>query len=207
MIFVAILLIMIACITFVLAFFKKRWRAFLLVTGFFALINSGIAAPLNWQSLLRGYGFWLSPISSSSPPLPIAKLALPIDSPEVMIQKMGCYVCHKIPHIPSSRNSNVGPILIEKTTAAMRIASSKYQTRVKAGKAHATTPREYVIESILEPSAFIVPGFEKSENSDESLMYPHYANRFTRRGLEKLVEFLLTLDATAAAQDGLMFAH
>ncbi len=26
-------------------------------------------------------------------------------------------------------------------------------------------------------------------------------------GLEKLVEFLLTLDAKAAAQEGLMFAH
>lgn len=182
MIYVAILLIIVSCITLVLAFLNRRWRAFLLVTSFFALINSGIAAPLNWMSLLRGYGFWLSPIASSSPPVSIAKLALPTDTPEVIIQKMGCYVCHKIPHIPVSRNSIVGPILIEKTMAPMRIASSEYQARVKAGKAHATTPREYIIESILDPSALIVPGFEKKESPDESPMYPHYANRFTQEG-------------------------
>jgi len=207
MIYAAILLITISCFTLILAFFNKRWRAFLLVTSFFALINSSIAAPLNWMSLLSGYGFWLSPISSSFPPVPIDKLALPTDTPEDMIQKMGCHICHKIPHIPASRNSIVGPILIEKTMAPMRIASSEYQARVKVGKAHAISPREYVIESILDPSAFIVPGFEKKEGPDESPMYPHYANRFTRSGLEKLVAFLLTLDAKAAAQEGLMFAH
>lgn len=207
MIYAAIFLIIVSCFTLVLAFFIKRWRAFLLVTSFFALINSGIAAPLNWMSLLRGYGFWLSPISSSSPPVPINRLALPTDTPEAMIQKMGCHVCHKIPHIPASRNSNVGPILIEKTLAPMRIASPEYQARVKSGKAHATTPREYVIESVLDPGAFIVPGFEKKENPHVSPMFPHYAERFTQGGLEKLVEFLLTLDAKTAAQEGLMFAH
>jgi len=207
MIFVAILLIIVACGAVVLAFFKKRWRTFLLVTSVFALLNSGIAAPLNWMSLVKGYGFWLSPIVSSSPPLPIGKLALPTDAPEVIIQKMGCYVCHKIPHVPASRNSNVGPILIEGTMAPMRITSPEYRERVKAGKAHATTPREYVMESILDPSAFIVSGYAKKEKSDESLMYPHYANQFTRGGLEKLVEFLLALDVKTAAEEGLMFAH
>jgi hypothetical protein len=207
MVSVAVLLIIVACAAVVLAFFKKRWRTFLLVTSFFALLNSGIAAPLNWISLLKGYGFWLSPIASTSPPIPIEKLALPTDAPEAIIQKMGCYVCHKIPHVPASRNSNVGPLLIEGTMAPIRIASAEYRERVKAGKAHATTPREYIIESILDPSAFIVPGYAKREKSDESLMYPRYANRFTQGGLEKLVEFLLALDVKTAAEEGLIFAH
>ena len=91
--------------------------------------------------------------------------------------------------------------------ASARIASPEYKERVKAGKAHATTPREYVMESILDPNAFIVAGYSKKQSPDESLMYPHYANQFTRGGLEKLAEFLLTLDAKAAAEEGLIFAH
>jgi hypothetical protein len=203
----AILLIVVACISLAVSYFKKSWRTFLLVTSAFAVINSVIAAPLNWMSLLKGYGFRLNPIASSSPPVPVAKLVLPMDSPEVIIQKMGCHVCHKIPHIPVSRDSTFGPILIEGTMARIRIASPEYLERVKAGKAGATTPREYVIESILDPSAFILSGFEKKENPHESLMYPHYSYQFTREGLENLVKFLLTLDVKAAADEGLMFAH
>jgi hypothetical protein len=207
MIFVAILLVIVSFVSLILAFFIKRWRTFLLVTSFFALINSDIAAPINWLSFLRGYGFRLSPIAFTTPPIPINRLALPIDTPEVIIQKMGCYVCHKIPHIPEARFSSVGPILIEKTIAPLRIASPEYQERVKMGKAGAQTPREYVIESILNPGAFIVPGFDRKDNPLISPMYPYYAQRFTRGGLEKLADFLLTLDAKTAAQEGLMFAH
>ena len=207
MIFVAILLLVVSCGSLILAVFIRRWRTFLLVTTFFALINSGIAAPLNWISFLKGYGFWLRPIAATEPPSPVNRLALPTDTPEAMIQKMGCYVCHKIPHVPQARFSDVGPILIEKTTAPVRITSPEYLERVKMGKAGAKTPREYVIESILNPSAFIVPGFDRKENHLISPMYPDYAQRFTQAGLEKLADFLLTLDAKTAAQEGLMFAH
>jgi hypothetical protein len=91
--------------------------------------------------------------------------------------------------------------------APVRIASPEYLERVKMGMASAKTPREYVIESILNPSAFIVPGFDRKENHLISPMYPYYAQRFTQEGLEKLADFLLTLDAKTAAKEGLMFAH
>ena len=207
MIFVALLLLTTSFITLLLSIFIKRWKAYLILTGVFALINSYIAAPLNWTSAVKGYGFFLPPITAVSPSVPPHKLALPIDSPEVIIHKMGCYICHKIPHISASRFSNIGPVLIPKTTAPQRIASASYQNQVASGKANASTPREYVIESIINPDAYIVPGYEKKDNPEESMMFHHYDKRFTQGGLEKLADHLLTLDVRAAAREGLIFAH
>jgi hypothetical protein len=207
MIYLAIGLIGLASICLLLAIFWTRVRIFLLVFSFLALANSYAAAPLNWISFVKGSGFWLTPILSHTPPLPLEKLALPTDSPKAIIQKMGCFVCHKIPGISQSRQSDYGPLLIPGTTAQQWVTSPDYQARVKAGKARATTPREYIIESILNPDAFIVPGYSDKSNPDQSLMYPHYAERFTRDGLERLADYLLTLDAQAALQDGLIFGH
>ena len=120
---------------------------------------------------------------------------------------MGCYVCHKIPYIPASRFSNFGPVLIPKTTAPLRLRSADYRDRVRNGKATATTAREYVMESILDPDAFVVPGYEDNEHPERSLMYHHYNKRFTPGGLEILVDFLLTLDVDTAVKEGLIFGH
>jgi hypothetical protein len=207
MIYLAIGLGIVAAICLVVGLFWSRARVFLLVISFLALANSYAAAPLNWISFAKGSGFWLSPILPRTPPIPLEKLALPTDSPESIIQKMGCYVCHKIPRIPLSRQSDYGPILIPGTMAPRWITSSIYQERVKAGKAKATTPREYISESILNPDAFIVPGYSDKNDPEKSLMYPHYAERFTQSGLEVLVNYLLTLDVQAAVQDGLIVGH
>ncbi|MEW6324474.1 MAG: hypothetical protein AB1515_03705 [Nitrospirota bacterium] len=133
-----------------------------------------------------------------------AQMALPTDTPEVIIQKMGCAVCHKIPAIRGARVGVVGPVLILRTTAAQRLASPEYQARVKAGLAHATTPKEYVIESIVDPGAFIVPGFELEKNPKALPMYPHYRERFTDEALTFLALFLLQLDEELARQEGLL---
>jgi hypothetical protein len=207
MIYLAIGLVIVAAICLILSPFWARARVFLLVASFLALANSYAASPLNWISFVKGSGFWLIPILSRTPPIPLEKLALPTDSPEAIIQKMGCYVCHKIPRIPLSRQSDYGPILIPGTMAPRWITSSIYQERVKAGKARATTPREYIIESILDPDAFIVPGYSDKNDLEKSLMYPHYAERFTQGGLEVLADYLLTVDVQAAVQDGLIFGH
>jgi putative heme-binding domain-containing protein len=81
------------------------------------------------------------------------------DKPEDMIMKMGCVACHKIP-TTAAKFGAVGPVLMEKTTAPKRIASPGYRARMKAGKAHATTPKEYIIESIVNPSTVIASGYE-----------------------------------------------
>ena len=204
---VAIFLLILFGISVILAFVISRWRSFLLMTALFALLNSVIAAPQNWGSFVKGREFRFTPISPTSPPIPISRLALPIDSPEVIIEKMGCHVCHKIPSISTSWSSSFGPLLIPKTMAPLRLTSPEYQERIKAGTASATTPREYVIESIINPDAFIVPGFENRGNPEKSLMYRHYSKRFTSGAVEVLVDFLLTLDVESAMRDGLMFSH
>ena len=207
MIYIGLVLLILSFSSLVLSFFWKRGRAVLLIASFFALFNSYIAAPLNWQSFLKGKGFWLAPIISKDPSIPLEQLALPTDSPQIIIKKMGCYVCHKIPYFPDSRESEYGPILITGSTSELIIASPEYQEQVHKGKAKATTATEYIKESILTPSTFILPGYEDPKNPNLSPMYRYYGERFTAGGLEVLVDYLLTLTAEDAMKDGLIIRH
>ena len=162
---------------------------------------------------LLGY-MWFAP--PASPPVPAispeeaearfkeSQTALPTDTPEIIIRKMGCAVCHKIPAIPHAIVGTNGPVLMLRTTAPLRLASPEYQARVKAGFAHATTPKEYVIESIVNPAAFIVPGYDKEHNPSVISMYPDYKERFTPEALEFLALFLLQLDEKQAREEGLL---
>jgi len=128
-------------------------------------------------------------------------LAIGSDTPEHMIANLGCGACHVIP-TTAYRFGAIGPVLIAKTTAPERLASSVYQARVKTGKAHATTPKEYVIESIMHPSAYILPAFDDRRHPGVSSM-PDYSNKLTYEAAEKLADFLLSIDESAAGKDGL----
>ncbi|MGH7275150.1 MAG: hypothetical protein ACREIQ_11925, partial [Nitrospiria bacterium] len=123
------------------------------------------------------------------------------DSPKQMIEKMGCAACHRIPTIDFAKIGLIGPLLIEGTNAPHRFASREYKAALKAGTAHATTPKEYVIESIMNPSAFIVPGF--GAPGGRSAMPSDFANRFTYAAVNKLADFLLTLNADVAIKENL----
>ena len=129
-------------------------------------------------------------------------IATGADTPEQMIAKMACGACHTIP-TTANKFGAIGPVLIEKTNAAKRIASPEYKARVKAGKAHATTPKEYVMESIMNPSAFIVPAFVNPGTPAVSMMPPDFSKKFTYEAVEKLADFLLSIDESAAAKDGI----
>ena len=124
------------------------------------------------------------------------KIAMQDDTPEQIVQKMGCFACHKIPGISVAKIGMIGPLLIEGVNAKNRIKSKEYREAVKAGKAHARTPKEYVMESIMKPDAFIVPGF----NDD---MLKDFATKFTFSALEKMADYLLEQDEAAAIRDGL----
>ncbi|HIE66160.1 MAG: nitric oxide reductase [Nitrospira sp.] len=115
---------------------------------------------------------------------------------EEIVKEMTCYACHKIPGISIAKTGMIGPLLIEKTNAPNRIKSAEYKKAVKAGKAHATTPREYVIESIMDPGAFIVPGF-----ADD--MLKDFRHKFTVSGLDVMVDHLLNQDIAKAIADEL----
>ena len=123
-------------------------------------------------------------------PQELARIGLTQETPEQIIHKMGCYLCHKIPTIAIAQTGTIGPVLALKTTAPKRLASPEYQRAVKEGKARAKTPKEYVVESILNPSAFIAPGFDDAMPQD-------FKTKLTLGAAEHLAEFLVTLDEQA----------
>ncbi len=144
-----------------------------------------------------------APVTAGAAPggLDAAKIALPGDTPIQMITKMGCAACHKIPTVEFAKIGAIGPLLMEGTNAARRITSPEYKAAIKAGTAHATTPKEYVIESIMNPSAFIVPGFPAP--GGKSLMPPDFSEKFTYAAVSKLADFLLTLTKDQAIKENL----
>lgn len=148
--------------------------------------------------------YWGKPLKADAPPKEgeakaVAAgppVALGTETAEQIVQKMTCFACHKIPGISIAKTGMIGPLLIEKTNAPNRIKSPEYQKAVKEGKAHAKTPREYVIESIMDPGAFIVPGF-----ADD--MIKDFKHKFTVAGLDVIVDHLLQQDAAAAIKEGM----
>jgi len=135
------------------------------------------------------------------------KIACATDTPDQIVQKMGCAACHKIPDISFAHTGAIGPLLIEGTNAPNRIKSPEYRLAMKDGYAHATTPKDYVMESIMDPSAFIVPGFPALPDAHyklgKSLMPPDFSTKFTYAALSKMADFLLTQTADKAIKAGL----
>lgn len=123
-------------------------------------------------------------------------VALGTETPNEIVTKMTCYACHKIPGIEVAKTGMVGPLLIPGSSAAARLASPEYKKAVAAGTASATTPREYVIESIMNPGAFVVPGF-----ADD--MLKDFKHKFTVSGLDVMVDHLLAQTEETAIAEGL----
>ncbi len=130
-------------------------------------------------------------VAAAGPPI-----ALETDTPEQIVQKMGCFACHKIPGISIAKIGMIGPLLIEGVNAPNRIKSPEYRKAVKEGKAKARTPKEYVMESIMTPWVFVVPGF-----ADD--MLKDFSHKFTFAALEKMADYLLQQDVAAALKDGM----
>ncbi|MCS6292616.1 MAG: hypothetical protein H8J66_06030 [Nitrospira sp.] len=99
------------------------------------------------------------------------------DEPIVEIfTKAGCPVCHTIPGIPGA-NGQVGPPLTLGVTGAQRLADPSYRGR-------ASTVHEYIVESVVDPSAFVVPGYP------ERTMPVWYGAKLSALALEKIAEYL-----------------
>ena len=99
------------------------------------------------------------------------------DEPIVEIfTKVGCPVCHTIPGIPGAAGQ-VGPPLILGVTGAQRLADPSYRGR-------ASTVHEYIVESVVDPSVFVVPGYP------ERAMPVWYGAKLSALALEKIAEYL-----------------
>lgn len=90
--------------------------------------------------------------------------------------RAGCPVCHAIPGIPGA-NGQVGPRLALGTTGAQRLTDPGYRGLAK-------TVHDYVVESVLEPGRFVVPGYP------ERTMPTWYGSKLSAAALEKIATYL-----------------
>jgi len=108
---------------------------------------------------------------------------------QTMINTLGCPLCHTIPGVEGAMGT-LGPMLHEKTNAPKRIKDSRYE-----GKA--TNTKEYVRESILSPSAYVVMNEEAGELFPDGLMPSTFSTMLSVKALDKLVDFISQTEAPA----------
>ena len=97
-----------------------------------------------------------------------------------LFMKAGCPACHTIPGIKDA-TGKVGPLLMEGSNAPKRIKDVGYQ-----GKAKST--REYITESILKPSAYVVKDFPDNQ------MPKDFGQKLSAGAVNKMVDYLSRLE-------------
>ncbi len=95
---------------------------------------------------------------------------------EKLFTQSGCAVCHTIPGIKGAKGRE-GPKLELGTTARQRLADPNYHGR-------ATTEWEYIQESVLNPGAYVVPGYR------DRVMPRWYGKKLSAAALQKIIDYL-----------------
>lgn len=131
-------------------------------------------------SIWRDYSVPMSPRTESHHPPTLESSAIPLVTGEESIQdqfiRAGCPVCHTIPGITGAEG-RVGPPLHLGSTGPTRLADPRYSGRAK-------TVREYIIESIVAPQDYIVPGYP------ERTMPPWYGSKLSAAALDQMAAYL-----------------
>jgi cytochrome c2 len=102
----------------------------------------------------------------------------PVDQ---IFAKATCVMCHTIPGIPGAVGKQ-GPLLEEGTNAPNRLKDPAYK-----GTAHNT--QEYIMESIVSPSAYVVKPFP------DNLMPKEFGTKLSAGALKKIVDYLSQVKA------------
>lgn len=104
----------------------------------------------------------------------------------------GCTACHAIRGV--GIQGALGPSLNRIYTVAQeRIASDSYKAQIaNSGQPAATTPEEYILQSILHPNAYVVAQCPQGA-CQAGLMPQNYDQTIKPDDLEKLVDYLTTL--------------
>lgn len=105
---------------------------------------------------------------------------MPLVTGEESIQELfvraGCTVCHQIPGIAGA-NGKVGPPLWLGKTGPGRLTDPQY-------RGQAQTVREYIVESIVSPGTYVVPGFPPDT------MPTWYGRKLSAGALNKIASYL-----------------
>lgn len=152
-----------------------------------------LLAFLTWVSNIDTNGWPPRPILVQGSAIPGANVggSLPgaaSDDPIAIGQQLfhspetSCYTCHST----SPGVNMVGPSLADILAQAETYIHSDAYT----GKA--TTPEEYIRESILEPNVFLVPGKTYSAGG-RSIMPDDYADRLNEEQINDLIRYLMSI--------------
>ena len=98
------------------------------------------------------------------------------ESIQEQFARAGCPVCHTIPGILGA-TGRVGPSLLLGTNGVKRLADSAYTGR-------ATTVREYILESIVSPGDYVVPGYP------DNTMPGWYGSKLSAGALDRMSSYL-----------------
>ncbi len=131
--------------------------------------------------------YWMGPSGppkQATPPVPhISPTMVPLVTGEEPLPQLfvraGCPVCHTIPGIPGAEG-RVGPTLVLGATGPTRLADPRYRGQAKS-------VHEYVIESILNPGVYVVPGYP------DRTMPPWYGQKLSAAALDKIALYLESL--------------
>lgn len=93
-----------------------------------------------------------------------------------LFMKAGCPACHTIPGIEGA-TGKVGPLLAEGSNAPKRLKDAGYQGRAKSA-------REYITESILKPSAYVVKDYPDNQ------MPKDFGLKLSAGAVNKIVDYL-----------------
>ena len=100
---------------------------------------------------------------------------------DVIFQKAQCVACHTIPGIPGAKGT-IGPVLEEGTNALLRMKDKDY-------KGSAKTVPDYIMESIVTPSAYVVKPFP------DNTMPKIFGQKLSAGAIKKIVDYLSQVKA------------
>ncbi len=139
-------------------------------------------------SVWRGHPNHSPSIRESGTPVPhLDSTRVPLVTGEESIQEQfaraGCPVCHRIPGITGA-TGQVGPPLLLGTNGVKRLGDPAYTGRAK-------TVREYIVESIVSPGEYVVPGYP------DNTMPSWYGNKLSAGALDQMSSYLERLTETS----------
>src|SRR4029079_14043386 len=151
-------------------------------------LREGVDAP-SFEEIVKSYEKFIPeadrPKQQEDKPAGAASALLADGSEPVdqIFAKAQCVVCHTIPGIPGATGTQ-GPKLEEGTNAPTRIKDPGYK-----GTAHSTP--EYIMESVVSPSTYVVKGFP------DNLMPKVFGQKLSAGALKKIVDYLSQVKAGA----------
>ncbi len=151
-------------------------------------VREGREAP-SFDEIVKSYEKFIPEADRPKPPTEgdqkaAGGTALMADGSEPIDQiftKATCVACHTIPGIPGAVGT-VGPKLEEGTNAPLRLKDKEYKGTAKS------TP-EYIMESIIDPSKYVVKGFPDNQ------MPKVFGQKLSAGALKKIVDYLSQLQA------------